>query len=153
MNPFYTGYDEFGNPISIQPCTQEEHMAMHQRMYGTSGYGRVPLYSQYTNVVPGQQAIFSGQMGMCQQQGYQRATTKKDILGYIQSYICPSEMEQVTEFDTKRTRHICKGIKGIVLLDKQVIQVPANSGFVCVEVFFCPRCRKLLVNSQSLEVL
>lgn len=78
--------------------------------------------------------------------------TKKDILSYLQNYSGAIEMEQVSEFDTVKTRHICKGYKEIVLLDKQIIQVPTSNGFVGVEVFFCPRCRKLLINSQSLEV-
>lgn len=155
-------YDMFGNPMNMGVYGVNEHQMMHQQ----GMLGRVPNS-------PMQQGMYNPQMqrGMYPQQGmyppqgmypqqqmqqpmqHQRATTKKDILTYIQNYVRPSEVEQVAEFDTIKTRHICRGFKEIVLLDKQTVQVPTSSGVVGVEVFFCPRCRKLLINSQSLEIL
>lgn len=129
MRP-YNGYDMYGNPIYQGNYMPDE------------------------GVMPYQQPIIPG----CQfnpgyyQQPQRFNVTKKDILSYLQNYSGAIEMEQVSEFDTVKTRHICKGYKEIVLLDKQIIQVPTSNGFVGVEVFFCPRCRKLLINSQSLEV-
>lgn len=157
------GYDEFGNPINMGVYGVNEHQMMHMRNNPGMSYGCIPpqQYGGYLQQAMHPQPGIYPQQGMCPQQGvyqqrpiqHQRATTKKDILSYIQNLVCPSEVEQISEFDTIKTRHICKGFKEIVLLDKQVVNVPTSSGSVGVEVFFCPRCRKLLINSQSLEIL
>lgn len=137
------GYDMFGNPINVGVYGVNEHQMMHMN----SRMGMMP------NGMPMQRPSMYPQGMYSQPMQHQRATTKKDILSYIQNFACPSEVEQVAEFDTIKTRHICRGFKEIVLLDKQTIQVPTTSGVIGVEVFFCPRCRKLLINSQSLEIL
>lgn len=129
MNP-YIGYDMYGNPIYQGNYMQNEGVMPHQQPINPG-----------VQLTPG-----------FYQQPQRFNVTKKDILSYLQNYSGAIEMEQVSEFDTVKTRHICKGYKEIVLLDKQIIQVPTSNGFVGVEVFFCPRCRKLLINSQSLEV-
>lgn len=146
MNPFNNGFDEFGRPLNIGMYTPEEHIAMQQEMYGVSG----SPFGMPMGGVPCQQPMYPNQNFMYQQN--RRANTKKDILNYVKNFVCPSEVETVSEFDTVRTRHICRGVKDIVLLAKQVIQVPTTSGVIGVEVFFCPRCRKLLINSQTLEL-
>lgn len=80
--------------------------------------------------------------------------TKKDLLRYITWYSGCSEYEVVSDFDSQKARHICKGKKSISLLDKQMIGIPINvNSTVWVEIFYCPYCRKLLINGQSLEVL
>lgn len=131
-NPYGVMFDEMGNPIP--QGHQNQYAQPNMYPYGMNT-GHIGAY---------QDPIMSGYR--------QKAVTKKDILYYLQNMMQPREVEQVVEFDTGRTRHICTGYKEIVLLDKQIIQVPTGNGVVCVEVFFCPRCRKLLVNSQSLEV-
>lgn len=144
MNPydqFGVEFDAMGNPI---------HVGYHNQFMGGNG---MPYGANQMGVpCNGMQQ----QMGMYPNQAMygqrQRATTKKDILNYLQNMIQPSDSEQVVEFDTVKTRHICQGYKEIVLLDKQIVQVPTTNGIICVEVFFCPRCRKLLINSQSLDV-
>lgn len=129
MRP-YNGYDMYGNPIYQGNYMPEEGVMPYQQLIIPGGQFNPGFY----------------------QQPQRFNVTKKDILSYLQNYSGAIEMEQVSEFDTVKTRHICKGYKEIVLLDKQIIQVPTSNGFVGVEVFFCPRCRKLLINSQSLEV-
>ena len=103
--------------------------------------------------------MYSGyQRGMCDPYMESTAvnsnivTSKKSILDYLGYFAGTQDLEVVSEFDTVRARHICRGYKKeIVLLNKDIIPVPTSNGNICVEVFFCPRCRKLLVNSQSLE--
>ena len=166
MYPYGPEYDEFGNPTNMGVYSVEEHMLMRQQaMMQAQAMGGMPMNGMSMNGMPMQQPTgvpYNGmphngipmqqQNGIYPQQHRQRATTKKDILTYVQNYARPSEVEQVESFDTVKTRHICRGFKEIVLLDKQVIQVPTTNGYIGVEVFFCPRCRKLLINSQSLEV-
>lgn len=147
-------YDMFGNPINVGVYGVNEHQMMHQPGMMNGVPHCMPNGMPYSQMgVPSPQM----QMGMYPQAGmyphHRRTTTKKDILEYVKNFACPSEVEQVSEFDTIKTRHICRGFKEIVLLDKQSIQVPTSNGAVNVEVFFCPRCRKLLINSQSLEIL
>lgn len=90
--------------------------------------------------------------GQFPQQPVRPHITKRDILGYIQSFTSASEIKQVDSFDTLRTRHICAGMQGIKLLDKTFIEVPVGDGSnIPVEVFVCPVCRKVIVNKQSLE--
>lgn len=80
------------------------------------------------------------------------AVSKTQILDYLRNFAGTPNVEVVSDFDTQQARHICEGTKEIVLLNKDVIPVPTSNGSLGVEVFFCPRCRKLLVNSGSLEV-
>lgn len=83
-----------------------------------------------------------------------RSVTKKDIITYLRRAFMSNEYETVSDFETQRTRHICKGQKKIVLLEKQLVGVPISpTSTANIEVFFCQNCRKLLINSQSLEVL
>lgn len=147
MGTYIVGYNNDGSPIYGQDDMNlfyiQQQQMMQQQAMQRQGMG-----------MP-QQPFAGGMnpMGIPQQYPYrQRATTKKDILAYLQNYTCASEVEQVVSFDTPRARHICRGCKEIVLLDKQVIPVATSSGGIGVEVFFCVRCRKLLINSQSLEV-
>ena len=142
MHPYDGGYskflDEMGDPVNMNYPMYEGYVQNIPRNMG------VPY-----NVVPPQMGVMQNPAMYGQRQ---RATTKKDILTYLQNMIQPRDVEQVVEFDTVKTRHICEGYKEIVLLDKQIVQVPTTNGIICVEVFFCPRCRKLLINSQSLDV-
>ena len=79
-------------------------------------------------------------------------TTKREILEYIKMFAGTQDLEQVDSFETLRARHICAGTNIIKILDKNVIEVPLNQGgSILVETFFCPMCRKILVNKQSLE--
>ena len=78
--------------------------------------------------------------------------TKQSIKNYLAMYFNCSDMELVEGFDTLRTRHICQGSNQIVLLNKFCIPVPTSRGMIAVETFFCQRCRKLIVNKESLEM-
>ena len=79
--------------------------------------------------------------------------TKQSIKNYLMMYSGCNEMEVAESFDTIRTRHICLGSKEIIILDKTFVPVPTNRGIINVEVFFCPRCRKLIINNESMEVM
>lgn len=81
------------------------------------------------------------------------SSTKRSITDYLILYSGCSDIETVDYFDTVRTRHICNGIKQIVLLDQTIIPVPTNKGVINVGVFFCNRCRKLIVDKSSMEVI
>lgn len=78
--------------------------------------------------------------------------TKQSIKDYICLYVNCSSVLTVPEFDTLRIRHICKGFKRIILLDKSCIPVPTTKGIINVEIFFCNTCRKLIINKSSMEV-
>ena len=103
-----------------------------------------------------QQEMMNYQMMLQNQQmmGMQvHKTTRKDVLAYLQQMSGASEIVQVNEFETMRTRHICKGSKQIILLDKGIVQVPTSNGILNVEYFLCPKCKKLILNKSSLEML
>lgn len=78
--------------------------------------------------------------------------TKQSIRDYIRLFTNCSHDEMVDEFSTLRTRHICSGSKNIIVLDKSVIPVLTTKGMVNVEVFLCPKCRKLLLSKESMEI-
>ena len=78
--------------------------------------------------------------------------TKKSIQDYVCLTTGCSSYEVVEEFETSMTRHICPGSKVIKLLNKAVIPVPTSRGMINVEVFFCPMCKKLIINKASMEV-
>lgn len=74
----------------------------------------------------------------------------------IKDYVCLASgcnsVEVVDEFETLRARHICQGTKLIQVLNKTFIPVPTTKGMVNVEVFFCPVCRKLIINKSSMTL-
>lgn len=74
----------------------------------------------------------------------------------IKNYLCMTSncmtVESVGEFDTPKTRHICKGSHNIVLLDKSIIPVPTTRGMINAEVFYCPNCGKLIINDSSITM-
>lgn len=154
--------DLYGNPMPFGTYSPEEYEVMQQQMMQQQmvQHQMMQQQAEMQQRMMQQQAMLRQQppyyngMGIPVNGGYRSsgAVTKKDILAYLQGMLCPSECETVGSFDTRRTRHICNGIKEIVLLDVQSVPVPTPRGVISVEVFFCPRCRKLLINSQSLEV-
>ena len=79
--------------------------------------------------------------------------TKKAIAEFIiATYLggyC-SEVVWVDEFETPKARHVCKGVAGVKLLDRQAVMVPTRAGNISVEVYYCPVCRKLLLGSHCL---
>lgn len=79
--------------------------------------------------------------------------TKKSIKDYLCLSSGCTDAVLVDEFETMRARHICRGSCFIQLLDKQIVPVPTSQGVVNVEVFFCPRCGKLIINNSSLELI
>lgn len=79
--------------------------------------------------------------------------TKKSIKDYLCLYSGCTDVVLIDDFETVRARHICKGSCFIQLLDKQVVPVPTSQGIVNVEVFFCSRCGKLIINNSSLELI
>lgn len=72
----------------------------------------------------------------------------------IKDYVCLASgcysVDVVDEFETLRARHICEGTKLIQVLNRTFIPVPTTKGMVNVEVFFCPMCRKLIINKSSM---
>lgn len=79
--------------------------------------------------------------------------TKKDLENYIAGSLGASEVIKVDDFETLRTRHICKGTTNIQILEKRIFNVPTDYGMIGVETIFCPCCRKLLINKESLEIM
>lgn len=80
--------------------------------------------------------------------------TKKSVLDYLSRLYGTTNIVQIESFDSIRTRHICPGMKNILLLDKYVVNVPLYGEIptmLPVEIFFCNNCRKLYVNKQTLE--
>lgn len=78
--------------------------------------------------------------------------TKKFIVEILTNMYNAQEVVQVDDFDSLRQRHICAGTKVITLLDKITVPVETNEGIVYAEVFFCPRCGKLIINKSSIEI-
>ena len=78
--------------------------------------------------------------------------TKQSIKNYIAMYSNCSDIEMVDSFETLKARHVCPGTNMVILLDKMYIPVPTSRGMVNVETFFCQRCRKLIVNKESMEM-
>ena len=78
---------------------------------------------------------------------------RRSIVDYINFCLQASECVSADEFEVARTRHICKGTKQIILLDKEVVPVYTDRGIVNVEVFFCPRCRKLIINNSCFDLV
>lgn len=76
--------------------------------------------------------------------------TIKSIKDYICLYTNCSTVDVVDEFDTLKTRHICPNSNVIVLLDKMTVPVPTVKGIVNAEIFFCPVCRKTIINKSSI---
>lgn len=88
--------------------------------------------------------------------GQQRvhAPTKKDIVDSLVCYLGgASEVEKVDDFETLQTRHICRGTQTIQVLSKCVTPLQTVNGSANVEYFFCPQCRKLIINKSSIELL
>lgn len=115
---------------------QQQYMAQQGQMLG-----------QMTLAYMQQQGMMQGQ-----QMPHMRKTTKKDILEYLQMRSGASEIVQIDEFETQRTRHICQGSKRIVVLEKGTEPVPTSDGCVFAEYFLCNNCRKLIINKQSIEM-
>lgn len=82
-----------------------------------------------------------------------RMVTKKMLLDYIVGSLGAVEVVQVEDFETQRTRHICRGTREIKILDANVFNVPTPNGMVPVGVMYCPYCRKLIVNRSTLEII
>lgn len=82
-----------------------------------------------------------------------RHITKKDLIDYLRTCYAASDLVQVDEFETQRTRHVCPMGTQIWLLDKICQPVMTASGQIYVELFFCQNCRKLIINKSSLEIL
>lgn len=85
--------------------------------------------------------------------GSPRAVTRKMLLDSIVSYYGACEVVQVDEFETDYTRHICQGGSKIQILNVIHFNIPTDRGVVTANIFYCPHCRKLIVDKSSLEVM
>lgn len=90
--------------------------------------------------------------------GYNRIPTKKDIIDMLCMNFGVSELVKVDEFESTNTRHICNGIPEINILPVMTytITVPTKMGDVGIvspRYVFCPRCRKMILDRNSIEVL
>ena len=79
--------------------------------------------------------------------------TKQDLITYIQQDLMATEIVKVDDFETLRTRHICPGTNTILLLDRTIYNVPTPNGLVPVGVIFCPNCRKLWIDKNTLDFM
>lgn len=77
--------------------------------------------------------------------------TKSAIKDYVCMYCNARDVAVADEFDTMLTRHICSGSKSISLLNRSYVPVPTTNGIINVEVFYCNRCGKLILNKSSME--
>lgn len=112
-------------------------------------------YDEFGNPVGMNGGCFPNQGMYGQPSGVQsmgRRMTKRDIIEILRYNYGASDVVQVDDFDSERARHVCQGGTQILLLDKTV-QPMQVSDFetIQVEVFFCPQCRKLIVNKSSLD--
>lgn len=80
-------------------------------------------------------------------------TTRKDIMMYLQQWSGCSDIQLVDDFESPVARHVCRGVKGIKVLQKYVVNVPTSEGYLSVEYFICQACRRLIVNKSCLEML
>ena len=78
--------------------------------------------------------------------------TKKSIQDYVCLATNCNSVEVVDSFETLKTRHICQGTKDIRLISSSIIPTPTSMGMINVEVFYCPYCRKLIINKSSMEI-
>lgn len=78
--------------------------------------------------------------------------SKKEIVNYITANLGATEVVQVDDFETMRTRHICPNIQEINLLNPDIFVVNLPDGSqLNVGVIFCPRCKKLWINKSTLD--
>lgn len=88
------------------------------------------------------------------QNGYQnKPVTKRYLIDYISNYYQTGDVNLVDGFETNYTRHICNGGNKIQILNSFVFNVPTPNGIVSVNVIYCPNCRKLIIDRNSLEVI
>lgn len=99
--------------------------------------------------VQGYRGQYGGQYGG---QGSMRVT-KQDLVNYIVQNLGASDVVKCDEFETPKTRHICPGTKQILILNQDVFNVPTPQGLVPVGVFFCPNCRKLWIDKNTLDFM
>lgn len=117
----------FNQNSNNENLTQQQQMYMQQQMMNNQFYGN---YS-------------TGSMSV----------TRKMLLDYMSSYLGACEVITVDDFGTPNTRHICRGTAKIKVLSKINFNIPTPKGIVCAEIFWCPNCRKLIVNRNSLDVI
>lgn len=113
----------------VRENQQMQHMASMQQQGFPQGYN--PNYMQ------GNQT--------------QRKLTKKDIIDTICGALGTNNYVIAEEFETPRTRHICEGGKQIIILDKQTSPLNTGSSILNIEYIFCPHCKKLILNRNSLS--
>ena len=102
-----------------------------------------------------QQRMMEAQMG-----GYMGIKPPKvhnpsmtEIVNYLAGMLQASEVVLIDGFDTHKTRHICKGSKRVLVLDRCVSSLYVPSGTLYIEYFVCPNCRKVLVNKSSIKTV
>lgn len=115
-------------------------------------------YSMGYNGVAGGDPIINGEMygQPFPQMGNGYGTvrvTKQDLVNFIVQNLQASEVVRCDEFETAMTRHICPGTKNIVLLKSDTFNVPTPNGIVPVRVIFCPNCRKLWIDKNTLDFM
>ena len=109
-----------------RPLTQQEYLAQ-QQMYNQQMYNQQMANQQFRN------------------------PTKKEIMDCLIASTGANEVIKVDEFETLQTRHICQGTHCIQVLQKSIFPVQMAGGTLGVEYFFCPNCRKLIVNKSSMD--
>lgn len=121
------------------------------------GNGMTPEEVAYNNMSPDAQFMQNQQMmnqsAMYPTQGGHRAVTKKMLLDFMIANLGAQEVVQVDEFETLLTRHICMGSTVIQLLQTTTYTIPTVNGPVTAQIVWCPNCRKLIVNRNSLDIL
>lgn len=96
---------------------------------------------------------YNGMAGGYSEYPQQVRVTKKDLVDYIAGNLNASEVVKADEFETRMTRHICPGTTNIQLLQSDIFNVPTPNGIVPVGVIFCPNCRKLWIDKNTLDFM
>lgn len=96
---------------------------------------------------------YNGYNQGCNGYGGRRAVTKKMLLDTIVSFYGACDVVQVDEFETDYTRHICQGGNKIQILNVIHFNIPTEMGPVVANIFYCPNCRKLIIDKSSLEIM
>lgn len=104
-------------------------------------------YSQIQGLAPNR--CTPGYVGMPNLQ----RVSKKEMVNTLAMYLSANEVVLVDDFDSDQQRHVCMNGTKILVLNKSVYPIQLPQGFVHVEYFMCPYCRKLIINKLSLEVL
>lgn len=130
--------DFLSNMMMEQQMMQEQNEMMQLEMMNQAQMAQQQMLMQNQQLV--NQVIHT------------KKTTRKDVMEYLQMLSGSKDIIQVDEFETQRTRHICRGTKEIKLIDKGVQPVQTSEGVLMVDFFLCPECKRLILNKSTITI-